>query len=75
MSNVLKGKVKWFNASKGFGFLIPDGGGKDIFIHHSNITMQGYRTLTEGQEVSYEIGDGKGGPQAISVTPVVKADA
>ena len=75
MGDVLKGKVKWFNASKGFGFLIPDGGGKDVFIHHSNISMPGYRTLTEGQEVTYEIGDGKGGPQAISVTPVNPTNA
>jgi CspA family cold shock protein len=72
----LRGKVKWFNAAKGFGFVIPDqplaGKSKpeDIFIHHSNIDMPGYRTLNEGQEVEFEMGDGRGGQQAIAVTPV-----
>jgi CspA family cold shock protein len=63
----LNGKVKWFNASKGFGFIVPEAGGKDIFVHHSSIQMEGYRALDENEAVTYEIGDGKGGPQAKNV--------
>lgn len=66
MSN---GTVKWFNASKGFGFICPDSGGEDLFVHHSEINMQGYASLDENQKVSYEVGDGKKGPCATSVTP------
>lgn len=72
----LTGKVKWFNAAKGFGFIIPDqplpGKSKpeDIFVHHSNIDMPGYRTLNEEQRVAFEMGDGRGGPQAIGVVAV-----
>ena len=55
------GTVKWFNDSKGFGFITPDGGGEDLFAHFSEINMQGFKTLKEGQKVSFEIVDGKKG--------------
>ena len=64
------GSVKWFNEEKGYGFIIPDDGGNDIFVHHSNITMDGFRTLAEGQKVEYETGQGRKGPEAINVSKV-----
>ena len=64
------GTVKWFNAAKGFGFITPDGGGEDLFVHHSEIKTQGYASLDEGQKVQFEIGQGKKGPCATSVTPL-----
>ena len=64
------GKVKWFNASKGFGFITPDDGGADLFVHHSEIKTGGYATLDENQKVSFEVGQGKKGPCANNVTPV-----
>lgn len=64
------GTVKWFNDQKGFGFIAPEGGGDDIFVHHSNIDAQGYRSLTEGQKVEYEPGQGRKGPEATNVRPV-----
>ena len=64
-----KGTVKWFNASKGFGFITPEDGGEDLFVHHSEIRTQGYASLDEGQAVTFEIGQGKKGPCATSVTP------
>ena len=63
------GKVKWFNASKGYGFITPDGGGEDLFVHFSEIKTEGYATLDEGQAVNFEIGQGKKGPCATNVTP------
>lgn len=63
------GTVKWFNEQKGFGFIAPDGGGADLFIHHSNIDSQGFRTLTEGQRVTFEVGEGRKGPEALKVRP------
>lgn len=63
-----QGTVKWFNAEKGFGFITPDDGGKDLFVHHSAIEGQGFRTLDEGQRVSYTAGQGQKGPQATQVT-------
>jgi CspA family cold shock protein len=63
------GTVKWFNATKGFGFITPDEGGEDLFVHHSAIEMQGYRELTEGQRVEYEKTSGPKGAQASSVRP------
>jgi len=62
--------VKWFNASKGFGFITPDGGGEDLFVHHSEIKTQGYASLDEGQKVQYEVGQGRKGPCATNVTPL-----
>jgi CspA family cold shock protein len=64
------GTVKWFNATKGFGFITPDGGGEDLFVHHSEIQMQGYRDLAEGQRVEFEVTQGKKGPQASAVRPI-----
>ena len=61
------GTVKWFNADKGFGFISPDNGGKDLFVHFSNIDGSGYRSLEAGQEVEFEIGDGRKGPEAQKV--------
>lgn len=61
------GTVKWFNDAKGFGFIKPDDGGKDIFVHHSSISMKGFRTLAEGERVQYEITQGTKGPQAENV--------
>jgi len=62
-----KGKVKWFNDQKGFGFIEPDNGDKDLFVHHSNIDGSGYSSLTEGQEVEFETAEGKKGPEATNV--------
>jgi len=63
------GTVKWFNSSKGFGFINPDGGGDDLFVHHSEIKTNGYASLDEGQKVEFEVGQGKKGPCATSVVP------
>jgi len=61
------GTVKWFNESKGFGFIAPDDGGKDVFVHYSAIQGSGFRTLAEGQKVSFEVQQGPKGPQAANV--------
>lgn len=61
------GTVKWFNDQKGYGFITPDAGGKDVFVHHSAIQMDGFRTLAEGQKVVFEIAQGEKGPQAEDV--------
>ena len=63
-----QGTVKWFNAEKGFGFITPDGGGADVFVHHSAIQTRGFRTLEENQRVNFEIVQGAKGPQAANVT-------
>lgn len=64
------GKVKWFNSSKGFGFIAPDGGGDDLFVHHTEIKTSGYASLDEDQSVEFEIGQGKKGPCAVNVVPL-----
>jgi CspA family cold shock protein len=64
------GTVKWFSDDKGFGFITPDEGNRDLFVHHSGITSDGYRTLPEGSRVSYEEEQGDKGPKAVNVTRV-----
>ena len=61
------GTVKWFNDAKGFGFITPDGGGKDVFVHHTAIQGEGFRSLAEGQKVEYDVTEGPKGPQAANV--------
>ncbi len=63
------GTVKWFNESKGFGFIAPDEGGDDVFVHFSAIQGSGFRTLAEGQKVTFDIQQGPKGPQAANVVP------
>ncbi len=65
----MKGKVKWFNSEKGYGFIEREGG-PDVFVHFSAITMDGFKTLEEGQTVEFEIVEGAKGPQATNVTVV-----
>ena len=64
------GIVKWFNSEKGYGFITPDDGGRDLFVHYSEIQSQGYRELFEGQKVEFEVTEGRKGPQASAVRPV-----
>lgn len=67
-NDVLKGSVKWFNESKGFGFITPEDGSKDIFVHFSAIINNGFKTLSEGQKVQFTIVDGAKGPSAANVS-------
>lgn len=68
-SSMSTGTVKWFSSDKGYGFITPDDGGKDLFVHHSEIKTSGYATLDEGQKVDYEVGEGQKGPCAKNVIP------
>ena len=63
------GTVKWFSSRKGFGFIVPDDGSDDLFVHHSEIKTDGYASLEEGQKVEFDIGQGKKGPCATNVIP------
>ena len=64
------GTVKWFNDSKGYGFITPDEGTKDLFVHFSNIAGDGFKTLAEGQRVEYEAREGEKGPEATNVIAI-----
>lgn len=70
MSNTVNGTVKWFNESKGFGFIEQDNGGKDVFAHYSQIASSGFKTLAEGQEVEFTVTQGAKGPQAHGITAI-----
>jgi len=61
------GTVKWFNDAKGYGFIAPEDGSKDVFVHHSNIAGEGFKSLSEGAKVEFETRDGAKGPEAINV--------
>ena len=65
-----QGTVKWFNGEKGFGFIAPDDGSKDVFVHYSEVQGSGFRTLEENQRVQFEVEQGPKGPQAVGVTSV-----
>ena len=69
MSDAKQGTVKWFNDAKGFGFIAPSDGGNDLFVHMSEIQMEGFKTLKEGQAVDYEEGSSEKGPCATNVVP------
>ena len=64
------GTVKWFNNAKGYGFILPEGGGEDLFAHYSSIHMDGYKTLKSGQKVSYDLIQGPKGLHATNIAPV-----
>ncbi|MCO1336792.1 cold-shock protein [Microbulbifer sp. OS29] len=64
------GTVKWFDADKGFGFITPDDGSKDLFVHHSEIQVGGYKSLADGQKVEFVVGQGQKGPCATKVQPL-----
>ena len=70
LRNMPQGTVKWFNSEKGYGFITPDEGGEDLFVHYSGIAGGGFRSLEEGQKVSYEATQGQKGMQAQKVAPV-----
>ncbi|HLG93559.1 MAG TPA: cold shock domain-containing protein [candidate division Zixibacteria bacterium] len=70
-----RGKVKWFNEKKGFGFLIEEGGGPDIFVHYTAIASDGFKTLTEGEEVEFTLSQGPKGPQATNVIRLKRQEA
>ncbi len=67
---MVRGTVKWFNDSKGYGFISPEDGSADAFVHHSAIQGEGFKTLSEGQTVEFEVSQGPKGPQATNVRKV-----
>jgi CspA family cold shock protein len=70
MSNRITGTVKWFNDGKGFGFIAPEGGSKDVFVHQSAIMAEGFRSLSEGERVEFSIEQGPKGPAAANVKKI-----
>lgn len=66
----MKGKVKWFNDQKGYGFITPDDGSKDLFVHHSGIQIDGFKTLAENQAVEFDTVESEKGPKATNVRPI-----
>jgi cold shock protein len=70
LQDMPQGTVKWFNEEKGYGFIEPDDGSDDVFVHYSGIEGSGFRSLNEGAKVSYEVSQGQKGPQAANVAPV-----
>ena len=64
------GTVKWFNNAKGYGFIVPDGGGDDLFAHYSSIAMTGYRTLQAGEAVEFDVEEGPKGQHAVNIRPL-----
>ena len=70
LQDMSQGTVKWFDNDKGYGFIEPDDGSDDVFVHHTGIAGSGFKSLGEGDKVSYEVSQGQKGPQAANVTPV-----
>jgi cold shock protein len=70
VNSMTEGTVKWFNSDKGFGFIAPDGGAQDVFVHHSEIQTGGSRSLDANQRVKFDVSQGPKGPQAVGVTAV-----
>ena len=68
----MRGTVKWFNDGKGFGFITPDDGSEDVFVHHTAIQMRGFKRLQEGDEVEFDVEQGEKGPRAANVVRVVE---
>lgn len=68
--SIATGTVKWFNDAKGYGFITPEEGGKDLFVHHTNIAGSGYKSLAEGARVEFDAREGTKGPEATNVTTV-----
>ena len=69
------GRVKWFNNAKGYGFILPDDGGEDHFVHYSSIQMEGYKTLKAGQQVTFEVQQGPKGCHAINIAPLIPEES
>ena len=70
MFDLATGTVKWFNETKGYGFIAPDEGGKDVFVHHTGIVGQGFKKLAEGEKVEFEVREGAKGPEATNVLAI-----